>query len=115
MLGEKAAMACTVAVETVIVEHYNEQLRQIMESPKPDKVIERIKKTTKKIMCLYSIFLRLLYFQELLDTITKFRDEEQEHHDTGINCGAEQAPFYKAITEVIKIGCKTAIAISKRI
>lgn len=48
MLGEKAAMACTVAVETVIVEHYNEQLRQIMESPKPDKVIERIKKTTKK-------------------------------------------------------------------
>ncbi|XP_014101901.1 5-demethoxyubiquinone hydroxylase, mitochondrial [Bactrocera oleae] len=89
LLGEKAAMACTVAVETVIVEHYNEQLRQIMESPKPDK--------------------------ELLDTITKFRDEEQEHHDTGINCGAEQAPFYKAITEVIKIGCKTAIAISKRI
>ncbi|XP_053949861.1 5-demethoxyubiquinone hydroxylase, mitochondrial [Anastrepha ludens] len=89
LLGEKAAMACTVAVETVIVDHYNEQLRQIMESPKPDK--------------------------ELLDTITKFRDEEQEHHDTGINCGAEQAPFYKALTEVIKIGCKTAIAISKRI
>uniref|UniRef100_W8BPR0 5-demethoxyubiquinone hydroxylase, mitochondrial n=1 Tax=Ceratitis capitata TaxID=7213 RepID=W8BPR0_CERCA len=89
LLGEKAAMACTVAVETVIVEHYNEQLRQIMESPKPDK--------------------------ELLATITKFRDEEQEHHDTGIDCGAEQAPFYKAITEVIKVGCKTAIAISKRI
>lgn len=42
LLGEKAAMACTVAVETVIVEHYNEQLRQIMESPKPDKVIESI-------------------------------------------------------------------------
>ncbi|XP_036319521.1 5-demethoxyubiquinone hydroxylase, mitochondrial [Rhagoletis pomonella] len=89
LLGEKAAMACTVAVETVIVDHYNEQLRQIMESPKPDK--------------------------ELLDVITKFRDEEQEHHDTGIDCGAEQAPFYKAMTEVIKIGCKTAIAISKRI
>lgn len=38
LLGEKAAMACTVAVETVIVEHYNEQLRQIMESPDVDKV-----------------------------------------------------------------------------
>lgn len=38
LLGEKAAMACTVAVETVIVEHYNDQLRQIMESPNPDKV-----------------------------------------------------------------------------
>lgn len=53
--------------------------------------------------------------QELLDTITKFRDEEQEHHDTGIEHGAEQAPFYKALTEVIKVGCKTAIAISKRV
>ncbi|KAI8123161.1 mitochondrial, 5-demethoxyubiquinone hydroxylase [Lucilia cuprina] len=89
LMGEKAAMACTVAVETVIVEHYNEQLRQIMDSPNPDK--------------------------ELLKTITKFRDEEQEHHDTGIDCGAEQAPFYKAMTEVIKLGCKTAIAISKKI
>lgn len=39
LMGEKAAMACTVAVETVIVEHYNDQLRQIMDSPNPDKVI----------------------------------------------------------------------------
>lgn len=38
LMGEKAAMACTVAVETVIVEHYNDQLRQIMESPNVDKV-----------------------------------------------------------------------------
>lgn len=38
LMGEKAAMACTVAVETVIVEHYNEQLRQLMESPDVDKV-----------------------------------------------------------------------------
>lgn len=56
-----------------------------------------------------------IFFQKLLDTITKFRDEEQEHHDTGIDHGAEQAPFYKAMTEVIKFGCKTAIAISKKI
>lgn len=38
LMGEKAAMACTVAVETVIVEHYNDQLRQIMETPNADKV-----------------------------------------------------------------------------
>lgn len=38
LLGEKAAMACTVAVETVIVEHYNDQLRQLMEEPTVDKV-----------------------------------------------------------------------------
>lgn len=58
---------------------------------------------------------RYLSAQKLLETITKFRDEEQEHHDTGIDHGAEQAPFYRALTEVIKVGCKTAIAISKRI
>lgn len=39
LLGEKAAMACTVAVETVIVEHYNEQLREIMATPNVDTVI----------------------------------------------------------------------------
>uniref|UniRef100_A0A7G3ALG3 Putative conserved secreted protein n=1 Tax=Lutzomyia longipalpis TaxID=7200 RepID=A0A7G3ALG3_LUTLO len=89
LLGEKAAMACTVAVETVIVDHYNDQLRQLMADPKVD--------------------------QELLATITKFRDEEQEHHDTGIDCGAEQAPFYRALTEAIKFGCKAAIAISKKV
>lgn len=47
--------------------------------------------------------------------ITKFRDEEQEHHDTGIDHGAEQAPFYKALTDVITVGCKAAIALSKKI
>lgn len=87
LLGEKAAMACTVAVETVIVDHYNDQLRTLMNDPETNK--------------------------ELLETITRFRDEEQEHHDTGIDHGAEQAPFYKAFSEVIKFGCKTAIAISK--
>ena len=51
--------------------------------------------------------------KELLQVIQKFRDEEQEHHDTGIDHGAENAPFYKFFTEGIKLGCKTAIAISK--
>lgn len=89
LMGEKAAMACTVAVETVIVEHYNDQLRQLMESKNPDK--------------------------ELLEVITKFRDEEQDHHDCGIDHGAKQAPFYEALTNVIKFGCKTAIKISEKI
>lgn len=89
MMGQKAAMACTVAVETVIVEHYNEQLRSLMENNEGN------------------------VNKELLETIQKFRDEEQEHHDTGIDHGAEQAPFYQALTNVIKVGCKTAISISK--
>lgn len=88
LMGEKAAMACTVAVETVIVEHYNDQLRNLMEI---DETVD----------------------EELLETIKTFRDEEQEHHDTGIEHGAEQAPFYATLTEIIKLGCKTAISISK--
>lgn len=62
-----------------------------------------------------TILINFWNFQKLLDTITKFRDEEQEHHDTGIDHGAEQAPFYKAMTQIIKFGCKTAIEISKKI
>ncbi|XP_014218404.1 5-demethoxyubiquinone hydroxylase, mitochondrial isoform X2 [Copidosoma floridanum] len=78
LLGQKAAMACTVAVEDVIVEHYNDQLRSLVEiSDENDK--------------------------EILETIKKFRDEEQEHHDTGLEHGAEQAPFYNALTNVIKV------------
>lgn len=37
LMGEKAAMACTVAVETVIVEHYNDQLRKLMDDPLMNK------------------------------------------------------------------------------
>lgn len=87
LMGEKAAMACTVAVETVIVEHYNDQIRSLLDDPEKNK--------------------------ELLETIKQFRDEEQEHHDTGIEAGAEQAPFYSTLTDIIKIGCRGAIAISK--
>ncbi|KAG5684098.1 hypothetical protein PVAND_013346 [Polypedilum vanderplanki] len=89
LMGEKAAFACTVAVETVIVEHYNDQVRQLMEDPNTNK--------------------------ELIELIKKFRDEEQEHHDCGIDHGAEQAPFYDALSNVIKFGCKTAIKISEKI
>ncbi|XP_050425261.1 5-demethoxyubiquinone hydroxylase, mitochondrial [Adelges cooleyi] len=89
LMGPKAAMACTVAVETVIVNHYNEQLRELMADPTSDK--------------------------ELLDTIKQFRDEEQEHHDCGIEHGAEQAPLYNVLTEVIKTGCKVAIEVAKRV
>lgn len=89
LLSDKAAMACTVAVETVIVEHYNDQLRKLLDDPEVNK--------------------------ELLEIITKFRDEEQEHHDHGIDQGAKQTPFYDAFSNVIKFGCKAAIEISKRV
>ena len=86
LLGEKAAMACTVAVEKVIGEHYQEQLDLIQDDLK-----------------------------DLKKTISKFRDDELEHHDIGIEHDAENAPGYKIMTKVIEIGCKTAIAVSKKI
>lgn len=83
-------MACTVAVESSITEHYNDQLRALLEDdPETHK--------------------------ELIETITQFRNEEQEHHDIGLEHEAEQAPMYEALTSVIKIGCKGAIWLSERV
>lgn len=90
LMGKEAAMACTVAVEASITEHYNDQIRTLLED---DPQVN----------------------SELLKTITKFRDEEQEHHDIGLANDAELAPFYKAMSNVIKTGCKTAIWLSERI
>jgi ubiquinone biosynthesis monooxygenase Coq7 len=89
-LGKEAAMACTVAVEASITEHYNDQLRALIED---DPELHK----------------------ELIEIITKFRDEEQEHHDIGLEEDAEQAPAYEALTAVIKVGCKGAIWLSERI
>ena len=86
LIGEKAAMACTVAVEKVIGEHYQEQLELLEDDHK-----------------------------ELKKTISKFRDDELEHHDIGIEHDAENAPGYRIMTKFIELGCKTAIAISKKV
>ena len=86
LLGEKAAMACTVAVETVIGNHYGEQLSLLEDDQK-----------------------------ELKKTIKKFKADELEHHDIGIAHDAEKTPGYKLLSKVIELGCKTAIEISKKI
>ncbi|XP_052070733.1 5-demethoxyubiquinone hydroxylase, mitochondrial-like [Mytilus californianus] len=90
LLGKEGAMACTVAVEAVIGDHYNSQIRDLMEDD-PEK------------------------HEELLKIIKKFRDDELHHHDTGLEHDAEKAPFYQALSQVIKIGCKGAIWISEKI
>ncbi|CAH8618365.1 unnamed protein product [Schistosoma mattheei] len=74
-------MACTVAVESVISEHYNNQIRELVESDAET-------------------------YQELLQTLAQFRDEEMEHHDTGLEHDAEQAPFYNIMSQIIKAGCR---------
>lgn len=91
LLGKEAAMACTVAVEDVISEHYDNQLRELLSEGVTDEN------------------------KELLDTIQKFRDEELEHLHIGKELDAEKAPMYQALTTVIQTGCKAAIWLSERI
>ncbi|XP_067127017.1 5-demethoxyubiquinone hydroxylase, mitochondrial [Centruroides vittatus] len=90
LLGKESAMACTVAVEDVITQHYNNQIRELMaDDPNSN--------------------------QELLDTLKQFRDDEEHHHHTGLQFGAADAPFYNILSETIKIGCRGAIWIAERI
>jgi len=91
LLGKEGAMACTVAVESVIGEHYDNQIRVLLSE---EDGLEKHK--------------------PLIEKISKMRDEEMEHHDSGLEHNAEQAPFYLALTQVIKVGCWGAIWLSER-
>jgi ubiquinone biosynthesis monooxygenase Coq7 len=85
-LGEQAAMACTVAVEEAIDQHYQAQVAELgADEP------------------------------ELSGKIEEFRREELEHRDIGLEHGAEQAPGYRLMAAAIKLGCKVAIKLSERI
>ena len=53
--------------------------------------------------------------KKLKATIKKFAQDELEHHDIGIAHDAEKTPGYTILTKFIEIGCKTAIAVSKKI
>ena len=86
LMSPNAAMACTAAVETEIDRHYSEQLRALGQS-EPD----------------------------LAATIGRFRDEELEHRDTALAAGAEEAFGYPLLSSIIRVGCRIAIALSKRI
>lgn len=85
-IGERGAMACTVAVEEAIDEHYAEQSASLDDDE-----------------------------AGLRSTIDKFRQEEVEHRDIGLEHEAELAPAYKLMSRVIKLGCKVAIAVSERV
>ena len=105
-ISKEAAMACTVAVETVIGGHYNEQLRVLMNQfhiPATDK-------ETGDVLAMESPELR-----ELKSLISTFRDEELEHLDTAIEHDAKLAVPYMLLTETIKVVCKAAIWSAERV
>jgi ubiquinone biosynthesis monooxygenase Coq7 len=86
LLGTRAAMAVTVAVEEVIEEHYGRQLRQL----------EGTDET------------------ELKQVVDRFQADEAEHRDIGLEHGATQAPAYPLMSALVKAGSRAAIWLSER-
>ena len=86
LLGPKAAMACTVAIETEIDRHYGEQLEELGDRD-----------------------------PALSAHIADFRADEAEHKATALEHGAEQAPAYPLLSAAIRAVCRVAIGASKRI
>jgi 3-demethoxyubiquinol 3-hydroxylase len=86
LIGPEAAMACTAAIETEIDRHYGEQLDELGDTD-----------------------------PEMSEAIADFRAEEVEHKATAMAAGAERAPAYPLMSAAIRLGCRTAIALSKRI
>ena len=86
LLGDKAAHACTEAVETVIEEHYADQIAELGERE-----------------------------PELAAELSRFRDEELAHRDLAIEEGAREAPGYGLLAAVIRTGCRAAIRISEKL
>jgi ubiquinone biosynthesis monooxygenase Coq7 len=86
LMGEKAAFACTAAVEEVIDAHYAAQIAALEDRD-----------------------------DALKATVTDFRADEAAHRQTALDAGAEQAPGYRLLSETIKAGCRVAIKLSEKI
>ncbi|HJU76473.1 MAG TPA: demethoxyubiquinone hydroxylase family protein [Sphingomicrobium sp.] len=86
LMSEKAALACTDAVETEIDRHYSQQLAELGDGD-----------------------------PELAADIAEFRADELEHRDTAREAGATSAVGYPVLTAAIRAGCRMAIELSKRI
>jgi ubiquinone biosynthesis monooxygenase Coq7 len=86
LMSEKAALACTDAIETEIDKHYSQQLQELGEDD-----------------------------PELAADIADFQADELEHRDSARQAGAKQAVGYPLLTAAVRAGCRVAIELSKRI
>ena len=86
IMGKKATMLCTVSVEEVIDEHYQNQLDQLHAD---EKILK--------------------------EKIKKFRDDEIHHKNIAYDNGASKEGLYYILDKIIKTGSKVAINISEKI
>jgi ubiquinone biosynthesis monooxygenase Coq7 len=86
LIGEKAAHACTEAVEDVIEAHYAGQVAELRDRA-----------------------------PELADELAQFRADELAHRDEAIAAGAREAPGYRLLAGAIRAGCRLAIKISEKV
>ena len=92
LLGEKAALACTVAVEEVIDDHYESQRQKLIDHPEKSPESEA-----------------------LLETIIICQAEEVLHKNLALQMGAQQAPAYGLLTKTVRGLTKGAVWLSTRI
>ncbi|KAJ7273455.1 COQ7 protein [Mycena haematopus] len=92
LMGKEAAMACTEAVETVIGEHYDDQLKDMESLPSDHPSIPLLR-----------------------DVVREFRDDELAHLDIAVEHDAQRAPAHALLSSIVGAGCKVAIQLCKRI
>ncbi|KAI8998968.1 COQ7 protein [Trametes punicea] len=91
LMGREAAMACTEAVETVIGEHYDDQLKAFERLPSDHPSVPLLK-----------------------EVIKEFRDDELEHLEIAVENDSQKAPAHALLSTVVGAGCKVAIELCKR-
>lgn len=85
LLGSRAAMACTVAVEEVIDEHYGKQIKRLGHDP------------------------------SLRRSVRRFQADERAHRNEALAHGAADAAGYPVLSGAIKAACRVAIHLSEKI
>ncbi|OCF76717.1 ubiquinone biosynthesis monooxygenase Coq7 [Kwoniella mangroviensis CBS 8886] len=100
LLSKEAAMACTEAVETVIGEHYDDQLKALQPLLNPTDPSSPAPHPSLPLMA---------------DILKEFRDDELEHLDTAVEEGAQKAPGHSLLSAIIGVGCKVAIKVCEKV
>ncbi len=86
LMGEKAAMACTVAIEDTIDEHYRKQAAALG-----------------------------THEPALRAAIEEFHRDELEHRDLALAAKARETPLYEPMTAAIRAASRLAIWLSERV